>query len=331
MKSVNTIIENVYHELSAELKITKKDLKLLTHSNRSTVLTLNYLAKIWLVKYYKTRKDERKAKKELFFFTNIYPILYSESVEILLFRLTKNKDNYLIIREYFNLFSISKLSKQGVLEIIYSLKNIHSNEFIKNTLLEKYGPKRDFYGEISGRTEGIENSKDPRVYFRNATNYWEQNIFKDEKAQNHKGLFLKVKQIMFDGLDSFDSKPSFVHGDINISNIMKDIKGKLIILDFENFFSFYKEYDFVSIFFQRQMSRQQYSIELSKDNIIELLIKHYYNESISHKTLKKRIECMSCYASLRLWNYSKRINDGQLSIKIIQNIELEMKTTANNV
>lgn len=281
---------------------------------------LEYKGKNWLIKLFATFDLEKKGIKEYFFYKYIFPALYSTKLDILCFKKVESTDYFVLVRELLDLEALGSININTSKKILSLLKRLHYNNDIKSLIEKEFKKKLNFFGEIIGKTYVIKNSSSSHLYFQNAITYWEQNLDLTNSNKENKHLFQKLKSSLVSNIDVLEPSPYLVHSDVSISNLMVDKKGEIILLDFENFFSFHKELDFISLFFLKDFAGNYETPRnlINKEKTLRQIKSDYFEDSISLSCLRKRINALSSYKILRGWNYSVRIKNDLLAEKIVK-------------
>jgi len=313
---------DVRKAVSEILQHPPANFRILDTSKRNSTFVFSHDQKTWILKIYGTPEYEMKSQKEAFFWKHIYPLLYPDVQSMMLYSGPSALLNgrYIIIREFLDAKPIDSVDKNTLMELVNTLKLIHQSSEIRVAIQGSIGFQFNDFGEIMGTTEGIRNTPDIEQYFSQAHDHWFANIQRSGYGKHEIKIATGLQEIMNDRLATMPTKPALTHADVKVGNLMRlKYPKRLMVIDFENAFSFFPEYDFVTLMFAREVDRLSKTIpyQLSYDKSVNILLEHYYQNSISRTTLQARIQFLTCYAYLRLWNFAIRIEQPTLANEVI--------------
>jgi thiamine kinase-like enzyme len=304
------------------LQSSPANFRWLNRSKRNSVFVFLHEQKIWIIKVYGTPSVEMRPQKEYFFIKHIYPILYPKIQSKVLYFGPSSvlDDQYIMIREYIDAKPIVSVNATTLIELVSILKIIHKSLKIRAVIQEMIGFEFDSFGEVMGTTNGIGNTHDISHYFHQALEHWLANIKKSGIGKHDIKTAICLQGIMNERLGIMPTKPTLTHGDIKVGNLMRLNHKRFMIIDFESAYSFFPEYDFVTLLFAREVDRFSKTIPcvLSHDESVDIILEHYYQNTISRNIFQERIHFLSCYAYLRLWNFAIRIKQSTLANEAIQ-------------
>jgi thiamine kinase-like enzyme len=216
-----------------------------------------------------------------------------------------NRD--ILIREFFDESPITVVDRLVFTEMVNLLKRFHTSPTIQTAIKNKSEFLVSEFGEIVGKVEDIVNSADLSQYCELAVDGWLKNIRSCGYSKIDISIAESIKDIMNGNLADMPQKPTLTHGDIKIGNFLRMKQSlELLLLDFENVYSFLPEYDFITLLFSREMDARPQNIPclLGRQQMIDILLENYYENSISRAQLEKRINFLVCYTCLRRWNFA---------------------------
>jgi aminoglycoside phosphotransferase (APT) family kinase protein len=313
-------VQRALHEI---LQSSPANFRLLNRSKRNSNFVFLHQGKTWITKIYGTPPVEMKPQKEYFFIKHIYPILYPNLQSKVLYfgPSTLLDDHYVMIREYIDAEPILSINETTLIELVSILKIIHKSPKIRAVTQEFMGFEFDRFGEVMGATNGISNTHDISQYFNQALEHWLANIKKSGFGKHEIKTAILLQEIMNDRLGIMPTKPALTHGDVKVGNLMRLMHHeRFMIIDFESAFSFLPEYDFVTLLFAREVDRFSETVPclLSHHESVDIILEHYYQNSVSRTIFQEWIHFLSSYAYLRLWNFAIRIKQSKLANEVIR-------------